>query len=111
MARKIRTKSIEIRLAEDELQALQDMKGEGGTLARFVREKLLQDCTNLEKQRAVATYAETVYQLKKIGVNVNQIAFQLNSHQATNVEVLTGLRLVLADLRLLADSRVDEVLR
>ena len=40
-----RSKSIQIRLTEEELNQLQEAKGPKGTLARYAREKLLNDET------------------------------------------------------------------
>lgn len=111
MADKKRTNVLKIRLTDDEFQALEIEKGKRGTLARFAREKLLNQPVNAERVQAVATYADTVHQLKKIGTNINQIAHHLNSEEASKVGVLVDLRKALEDLRSLADDQVDEVLK
>ena len=110
MTKKTRTKSIEIRLTDEELDALHLAKGDKGTLARYAREKLLADTTHTERVATVATYTELVFQLKKVGTNINQIAHQLNKGEASKVGVLLELRQVLAELRALADTSVKEVL-
>lgn len=106
-----RTKVLQVRLTESELEALEQAKGQTGTLARFAREKLLNQPANAQVVQAVATYADTVHQLKKIGTNINQIAHQLNSVDGSKVGTIVELKKALADLRRLADERVDEVLK
>ena len=107
-----RTKVLQVRLTESELEALEQAKGQTGTLARFAREKLLNHPANAQVVQAVATYADTVHQLKKIGTNINQIAHQLNSGDGSKVGgTIVELKKALADLRSLADQRVDEVLK
>lgn len=100
-----------LRLTKDELEALKQEKGSGGTLARFAREKLLNNTPTATKTKAVADYTSTVFQLKKIGTNINQIAHQLNSGEGLKVGTIVELKKALADLRSLADQRVDEVLK
>lgn len=106
-----RTKVLQVRLTESELEALEQAKGQTGTLARFAREKLLNQPANAQVVQAVATYADTVHQLKKIGTNINQIAHQLNIAEGSKVGTIVELKKALADLRRLADERVDEVLK
>lgn len=110
MQKKHRTRVLQIRLTEAELEALEHSKGQTGTLARFARDKLLNQPANAQVVQAVATYADTVYQLKKIGTNINQIAHQLNI-EGSKVGAVVELKKALADLRRLADERVDEVLK
>lgn len=111
MADKKRTNVLKIRLTDDEFQALEIEKGKRGTLARFAREKLLNQPVNAERVQAVATYADTVFQLKKIGTNINQIAHQLNIAEGSKTGTVVELKKALADLRTLADSQIDEVLK
>ena len=111
MQKNRRTKVLQVRLTLDELEALEQAKGLTGTLARFAREKLLGQPANAQVVQAVATYADTVHQLKKIGTNINQIAHQLNSGTGSKVGTIVELKKVLADLRALSDSQIDEVLK
>lgn len=111
MQKNKRTKVLQVRLTESELEALEQAKGQTGTLARFAREKLLNQPANAHVVQEVATYAEVVHQLKKIGTNINQIAHQLNSGEGSKVGTIVELKKALADLRRLADERVDEVLK
>ncbi|MBS7776919.1 plasmid mobilization relaxosome protein MobC [Acidovorax sp. CCYZU-2555] len=106
-----RTKSIEIRLTDDELNALHQAKGSQGTLARYAREKLLSDTTYVERQQTISQYTELIFQLKKIGTNINQIAYQLNKYDISKVEAIVALRQELKNIRALADEKVDEVIK
>lgn len=108
---KTRTKSIQIRLTEDELNALKKAKGDKGTLARYTREKLLSDTTHKERQQTISHYSDLIFQLKKIGININQIAYQLNKDDLSKVEAIVALRKELANLRAIADHKVNEVLK
>ena len=107
---KQRGKSIQIRLTEEELNALQNAKGEKGTLARYAREKLLSDTTHTERQQTISQFTNLVFQLKKIGTNINQIAYQLNKDDMSKVEAIVALRRELANIRAIADDKVEEVL-
>ena len=108
---KQRDKSIQIRLTEEELNALQSAKGEKGTLARYAREKLLSDTTHTERQQTISQYTDLIFQLKKIGTNINQIAYQPNKDDMSKVEAIVALRKELANIRAIADKKVDEVLK
>ena len=107
---KQRDKSIQIRLTEEELNALQNGKGSKGTLARYAREKLLSDTTHTERQQTISQYTNLVFQLKKIGTNINQIAYQLNKDDMSKVEAIVALRRELENIRAVADAKVEEVL-
>lgn len=111
MGQKKRDEVLKIRLTASEVEALKQEKGTGGTLARFAREKLLNNTPTATKTKAVADYTSTVFQLKKIGTNINQIAHQLNSETGSKVGTVVELKKALADLRALADSQIDEVLK
>jgi len=106
-----RFKSIQIRLTEDELNALKSAKGDKGTLARYSREKLLNDQVYIEKQQAIKEYTDLVFQLQKIGNNINQIAYQLNKNDLTKVEVIVSLRKELEQIRKLADQKLKGFLK
>ena len=108
---KSRDKSIQIRLTEAELKALESAKGSKGTLARYAREKLLSDTTYTERQQTISHYTELIFQLKKIGTNINQIAYKLNSDDMNKIEAIVALRKELENIRATADEKVDEVLK
>lgn len=111
MGQKKRDEVLKIRLTASEVEALKKEKGTGGTLARFAREKLLNNTPTATKTKAVADYTSTVFQLKKIGTNINQIAHQLNIAEGSKTGTVVELKKALADLRTLADSQIDEVLK
>lgn len=108
---KQRDKSIQIRLTEEELNALQNGKGSKGTLARYAREKLLSDTTHTERQQTISHYTELIFQLKKIGTNINQIAYQLNKGDLDKVPAIVEFKKELERIRKVADKKVDEVLK
>ena len=108
---KQRDKSIQIRLTQEELNALQEAKGSKGTLARYAREKLLSDTTHTERQQTINHYTDLVFQLKKIGTNINQIAYQLNKDDMSKIEAIVLLRKELANIRAMADEKVKEVIK
>lgn len=108
---KNRSHLMKIRLTEDELNILKKTKGDKGTLARYAREKLLSDTTHIERQQTIKEYTDLVFQLKKIGTNINQIAYQLNKNDLTKVEVIVALRKELELIRALADNKINEVIK
>lgn len=108
---KSRDKSIQIRLTDEELKALQEAKGDRGTLARYAREKLLSDTTHTERQQTISYYTDLVFQLKKIGTNINQIAYQLNKGDLDKVPAIVEFKKELARIREVADENVNEVLK
>lgn len=109
--KKNRSYLIKIRVTEDELKALKNAKGPNGTLARYAREKLLNDQVYIEKQQAIKEYTSLVFQLQKIGNNINQIAYHLNKNDLTKVEVIVFLRKELEQIRKLADQKLKEFLK
>ncbi len=72
MHKKPRTKVLQIRLTASELKTLELAKEPTGTLARFAREKLLNQPASAQVVEAVATYADIVHHLKKIGTRANR---------------------------------------
>ena len=106
-----RCKTIKIRLTEAELKALESAKGDRGTLARYAREKLLSDTTYTERQQTISHYTDLVFQLKKIGTNINQIAYKLNADDINKIEASVALRKELENIRATADEKVKEVLK
>ena len=108
---KQRDKSIQIRLTDEELKALQEAKGTKGTLARYAREKLLSDTTHTERQQTISQYTDLIFQLKKIGTNINQIAYQLNKGDLDKVPAIVEFKKELARIREVADQKVEEVLK
>ncbi|MFZ7311379.1 plasmid mobilization relaxosome protein MobC [Comamonas jiangduensis] len=106
-----RANRIEIHLSTQELEALKNVKGPTGTLARYAREKLLSTKAIAQNQKSVSQYLELVNQIKKIGVNVNQIAHQINAQQFTKVQVVIELKNELNRLREIADIAIHEAIK
>lgn len=108
---KNRLYNFQFRVTQEELDLIKKAKGHKGTLARYAREKLLSDTTHTERQQTIKQYTDLVFQLKKIGTNINQIAYQLNKNDLTKVEVIVSLRKELELIRALGDKKVEEVLK
>lgn len=87
---KKRTKRLEIALSEDEYNALLERKTKA-RLAEWVREVALEQ---QPKQPPKAIDPALLFELNRIGVNLNQIARQCNS-QKPSIDLLS----VLAELR------------
>lgn len=85
-----RTKEIKIRLTENEHKVLMDKKTKA-RLAEWIRDTVL----FIEPQRKIKTTdPKLLFELNRIGVNLNQIARQCNS-QKPSIDLLS----VLAELR------------
>lgn len=106
-----RANRIEIHLSNQELEDLKNAKGATGTLARYAREKLLSTKAIAQNQKSVSQYLELVNQIKKIGVNINQIAHQINAQQFTKVQVVIELKNELDRLREIADVAIHEAIK
>lgn len=79
-----RKRAIKIRLSENEYQALQAKKGKP-RLAQWLRELALEQ----EPARTIkAADPQLLYELNRIGVNLNQIARYCNSRQA-NIDLIS----------------------
>lgn len=87
---KKRTKEIKIRLSEDEYNALLERKTKA-RLAEWLRELALEQAP---KAQPKTIDPALLFELNRIGVNLNQIARQCNS-QKPSIDLLS----VLAELR------------
>lgn len=87
---KKRTKAIMVRVSEKEYQALLERKTKA-RLAEWVREVALDQ---QPKRQPKAVAPELLFELNRIGVNLNQIARQCNSQRPS-----IDLASVLAELR------------
>ncbi|MBA8904127.1 plasmid mobilization relaxosome protein MobC [Phyllobacterium sp. P30BS-XVII] len=92
MARSVtRTKSVRIRLSEDELANLAAFSREHGLTISEVLRRLAREAAGFgptydaETRDAIREYAR---QLKAIGVNINQIAYILNSGRTPDYPTL-----------------------
>ena len=69
-----KTRHVDIRLTPQEYDSLQ--KRADGNLSAFCRRRLLQDASCQGNEPYLK---ETAYQIRKIGVNINQIAARINA--------------------------------
>lgn len=79
-----RNKEIKIRLSEEEYQALLAKKTRP-RLAQWLRELALEQTP---RRTVKAADPQLLYELNRIGVNLNQIARYCNSHQA-NIDLIS----------------------
>ena len=94
-----RTKSIKIRLTEEEHTRLLEIK-QGNELATWIRTT----CLNVGETQQVAADPNALRELNKIGVNMNQIARAINSHKLTDRIAITQALSQISD-------QLDEVLK
>lgn len=85
-----RTKAIMIRLTDNEHQALMNKKTKA-RLAEWIRDSVL---TGVPQRQIKAADPKLLFELNRIGVNLNQIAHQCNSQKPSIdlVSVLATLR-------------------
>lgn len=98
-----RTKTIKIRLTEDEKErVVKRSKEEGITLSSFMRKSVL--CEKFVSK----TDVQTVFELKKIGNNLNQLAKHINSLPIDKI-ILNSLESIdkyIKELRQITDKLV-----
>lgn len=86
---KFRTKRIEIAVSKKEYEALQARKTKP-RLAEWIRETCLNE---LPKKTPLTVDPLLLYELNKIGVNLNQIAKKINQSE-NNIEWLIELKTI-----------------
>ncbi|TCP10793.1 mobilization protein MobC [Bisgaardia hudsonensis] len=86
MTKEKRTKEIKIRLTESEYNALKERKTKA-RLAEWLRELALKQ---EPKKPLKAIDPKLLFELNRIGVNINQIARQCNN-QAPNIDLISVL--------------------
>lgn len=86
MAKEKRVREIKIRLTEDEYQALLERKTKA-RLAEWLRELALDQAP---KRQPKSVDPALLFELNRIGVNLNQIARQCNS-QKPSIDLVTLL--------------------
>lgn len=94
-----RTKAIMIRLTDNEYQALMERKTKA-RLAEWIRNTAL---SSEEKMKAKTVNPKLLFELNRIGVNLNQVARQCNS-QKPSIDLIS----VLATLRNI-EKKLDEL--
>ena len=93
-----RTKAIKIRLTDEEHERLKELQ-QGNELATWMRTTCL---TIGEAQQAKAD-PQILRELNKIGVNMNQIARAVNSHQADYIAIQQALSQI--------SDQLDEIIK
>ena len=101
-----RSLRLEIRLSPNELDRIQQNKQSGGfgNLSQFVRAQALAPKGVQSPNALRQAVLSCSYQLNKIGVNINQIARQLNQGIPADEEI----RLVLMQIQEHAQELVDQ---
>lgn len=74
-----RNRIIKVRLFENELQEIKKFKI---PMAKFLRESALEKIGAIEDPIYLKNEREKLYQLSKIGTNINQIAYVINQEMA-----------------------------
>lgn len=97
----VRTKQIHIRASEEEFKEIeQQALKERKSIARYMRDKALNSnkSKTFIKNEDMFLTVSMLNQIQKIGTNLNQIAYRLNSHSATKQDI-ENLKEVLQELR------------
>lgn len=97
----IRNKIVKFRLSETEYNELKDKaKALDMTIASYVRQSCDTCKVNIiiKHQTKNSDLTNLIYEIKKIGVNINQIAHRLNSGDSLDVSLKTSLETMLSHL-------------
>lgn len=109
----LRTKAVQFTLSPTEYKNLveQYSKSSCSTLALFCREKSLSKTVHLKnKKELISNHALEIYQLSKIGTNINQIARRLNSGGAHS-QIISELEDELEELRRLKRAMLGQSMK
>ena len=96
-----RSKYLTVRLTPSEYKNLQaEAESFGQTLSDHIREKLNRPLTRRARRKTKADCTdELLYQIKKIGNNLNQIAHYANTTKELDLEVLKSLAAIEEQLK------------
>ena len=97
----IRNKIVKFRLSETEYNELKDKaKALDLTIASYVRQSCDTCKVNIiiKHQTKNSDLTDLIYEIKKIGVNINQIAHRLNSGDNLDASLKTSLETMLSHL-------------
>ena len=97
----IRNKIVKFRLSETEYNELKDKaKALDMTIASYVRQSCDTCKVNIiiKHQTKNSDLTDLIYEIKKIGVNINQIAHRLNSGDSLDASLKTSLETMLSHL-------------
>ena len=97
----IRNKIVKFRLSETEYNELKEKaKALDMTIASYVRQSCDTCKVNIiiKHQTKNSDLTDLIYEIKKIGVNINQIAHRLNSGDSLDASLKTSLETMLSHL-------------
>lgn len=100
-----RTENIKVRLTPSEKEQLQQVIAEYGAknLSEFIRSVLLTGSYNVTHEECENLQADLIYELNKIGNNLNQIARLANTRKELDIAVLQELQKIRELLEILID--------
>lgn len=101
--KKNRTEIIKARLSKEEKEtAIKRAKAEGVSLSTYLRKVILGE------RIASKTDIQTVFELKKIGTNLNQLAKHINTLPVDEyiIESITSIDNYIKELRLITDRLI-----
>lgn len=101
--KKNRTTRIYVRLSEEEKEtAIKRAKAEGVTLSTYLRK------ATLGERITSKTDIQTVFEIKKIGVNLNQLAKHINTLPVDEfiIESMTSIDNYIKELRQITDKLI-----
>jgi len=103
MERENRTKSIKIRLTPSELDKIEQLAKENNAknLSDFVRQIVLTG--KFKTTKAQQNYEALLYEINKIGNNINQIAKHCNINNSVDIKVLEELARIEEELSILME--------
>ena len=100
-----RTENIKVRLTPSEKEQLQQVIAEYGVknLSEFIRSVLLTGSYNVTSEECENLQSDLIYELNKIGNNLNQIARLANTRGEVDIQVLQELQKIREFLEILTD--------
>lgn len=111
----LRTKRIEFSVSPTELEKLSlfyELSPQS-TFAQFCREKILSNPGSASNNSEIkAQYASLIYQINKIGTNLNQIAKKINKLKTDYPQLVEELKAELLELKItVRNSQVNKLKR
>ena len=103
MEKEIRSENIKVRLTPSERKKIEEIISEYGVknLSEFIREIILLGSYKVGKEECEQLQSNLLYELHKIGVNINQIAKYANIEKELDVKVLKELQKINEQLSIL----------
>jgi len=103
MEKEIRSENIKVRLTPSERKKVEEIlqEYEIKNISEFIREIILSGSFKIEKGECEQSQSNLLYELNKIGVNINQIAKYANIEKEIDVKVLKELQKINEQLSIL----------